>query len=329
VVRNHPGRAALLCADRGPPRCSSAKGLLPAPAVAEGQAARALGPDPRARGSGDRVRVRAGAAPRQRLLAGPDARHHLLGLRDPDPRHRRVLRQGGHRVVLPAADVGHRALPDPRGRVQRAGDPGGGLRDVPPARHPAPAPEPLHRGQRDPPADPGPHGHGPGGGRRPHRARSRALRPLAVRGAGHRARPRRAAPGRGHRDLPRRLVAARGHPAGLPGPAAVLQAPAHPGLAAQRVLLPPRAQGPGPQRGSRELGDLRGRQPRGPGLEGSLRHLQLHRVRALHLALPGQHERQGAGPEVAHPAPPGAALQRSASASRSDRCAGAADGPGG
>ena len=101
--------------------------------------------------------------------------------------------KGGHRVVLPAAAVGHRALPDRRGRVQRAGDPGGGLRDVPPARHPAPPPEPLHRGQRDPAADPGPHGHGPGGRRRPHRARARADRPLAVRGAGPRPRPRRAA----------------------------------------------------------------------------------------------------------------------------------------
>ena len=138
-----------------------------------------------------------------------------------------------------------------------------------------------------------------------------------------------AARGRGHRDLPRRVVAARGHPARLPGPAALLQAPAHPGLPAQRVLLGARAEGAGPQRGPGELGDLRGRQPHRAGLEGPLRHLQLHRVRPLHLALPRQHERQGARPEVAHPAPAGAALRRSAGASRSDRCPGAADGAGG
>ena len=136
-------------------------------------------------------------------------------------------------------------------------------------------------------------------------------------------------PARGPGGLPPVLVGARGPAPGLPGAAALLEAPAHPGLAAQRLLLAARAEGPVPQHGSGELGDLRGRQPDRPGLEGSLRHLQLHRVRPLHLALPGQHERQGARPEVADPAPAGAALRGGAGAAGPAERQGAREDAGG
>ena len=118
---------------------------------------------------------------------------------------------------------------------------------------------------------------------------------------------RRPAPRRGRGDLPRGVVAARGacswaswcwlpyskHLHVLAAPLNVFFAHA-------------RAEGAVPDGGPRERGDVRGRGDHRVHLEGSLRHVQLHRVRPLHVALPGQHERQGARPEDADPAPAGA-----------------------
>ena len=165
--------------------------------------------------------------------------------------------------------------------------------------------------------DPGPHGHGPGGRRGTHRARARAVGPLAVRGAGHRARPRRAAHRRGHRDLPRRRGGCTPRPCWASWSAAVLQAPAHP-RSRRSTCSSPRSTPKGQSRNvDLENAETFGvGEPHRAGLEGPLRHLQLHRVRPLHLPLPGQHERQGAGPEVAHPAPAGAALRGGARAAR-------------
>ena len=114
-------------------------------------------------------------------------------------------------------------------------------------------------------------------------------------------------PRRGRGDLPRGVVAARRAPARLPRLAAVLEAPARARRAAQRVLRHARAEGAVPRRWTSRTAETFGV---GEITEFTWKDLfdtlQLHRVRPLHLALPGQHERQGARPEDAHPAPAGA-----------------------
>src|SRR2546429_3041002 len=113
VVRGRPRMAALLCPDRRRPRALRVAGDLPGPAHADGEACRAMGQAAGAAAQRRRERARPGEAHPGRLLARAHARHHLLGLLHPDPRHDRVFRQGDHRVVLPPASVEQPRLSDP------------------------------------------------------------------------------------------------------------------------------------------------------------------------------------------------------------------------
>src|SRR6266542_255829 len=120
-------------------------------------------------------------------------------------------------------------------------------------------------------------------------------------------------------DAGRILLAPRRAPPGLSRVSPVLEAPAHHGGAVQRVLRAADPQGPFRYRGSGERGELRDRHDHRVHLEGSLRSLQLHRVRPVHVGLSRQCERQGAGSEVAHPESPGPPARRRAPAARQER----------
>ena len=140
--------------------------------------------------------------------------------------------------------VGHRPVPGPPGSLQRPRHRRGVLCGVPAHRHAAAPAHAVRRG----PVHPEPDLRAswsrtswptPGASCSPRR---RAITGSS-RGAPSRAALAGLPPRRGAGDLPRGVVAARGAAPGLPGLAAVLEAPARPRRAAQRVLRHARAQG--------------------------------------------------------------------------------------
>ena len=102
----------------------------------------------------------------------------------------------------------------------------------------------------------------------------------------------------------RRLVAAQLHHPLLPQPAAALQALPHHHLDAERLLQEARAGRAAQQAGPRERHDVRHVVHQSVHLEAGARHVLVHRVRALLVALPGDDTaaRAGAAPAAAQPA---------------------------
>ncbi len=265
---------------------------------------------PDARRPRARLRVRPGPAHRRRLLAGAHARDHLLGLHGPHPRHHRVLRPRASRSRSSCRSCPtRRATWSSRTSSASLVIAAVGLRASSGGSSRGRAPHPVAprawsscclifglmvtdlRGRRRA-ASCSPR-------RRTTTGRSRAAPSPAARRALPRARSRWSSTRRGG-CTPRPAP-------GLPGA----------GCRTRSICTswPRRSTCSSPRssrRGSSARMDLENAETFGvgrahrPHLEGSLRHLQLHRVRPLHLALPGQHERQGARPEAADPAPAGA-----------------------
>ena len=102
----------------------------------------------------------------------------------------------------------------------------------------------------------------------------------------------------------RRLVDAQLHHPLLPEPAAAVEALPHHHLGPQRLLQEARADRRAQQAGSRERHDLRHLVHQPVHLEAGARHVLVHRVRPLLVALPGDDQRQdaGAAPAPAQPA---------------------------